>query len=632
MRKIYVVVLVLAAFVELISQENRTFTGQGNNLLQTEWGSSENQVLRQTTVNYADGFSEINDANLPSPRVISNYIFDQSDNIFASYNLSDYVWVFGQFLKHDITLVEFDNREPVFLEIPLDDEHFAPSESIVTSRNKAIPGTGDALGNPRQYSNLVSSFIDGSAVYGSDVERAEWLRDQGGDGKLKVSNGNLMPWNTTTGELSDDVLLSAPEMTDDTRSLTKLYVAGDVRANENPLLIGMHTLFVREHNRTCDELRINHPNWTGDQIYHRARKYVGAYIQNITFSEWLPAMGVILPDYSSYRDYIDPTVSNVFSAAAIKIGNTLINSNIIRMDNEGLEINQGNIQLKDAFFNPFATEIAGGIDPYFKGMGTQVIQELDCKVIDDHRNFLFGTPGSGGLDMASINIFRGRDRGISDYNTLRLDYGLPQVAEFSDFVATVEDQELLNQVYNSVDNIDAWVGMLAERHMTGSIFGELINRIFEDQFQRLRDGDRFYFEIDPVFTESDIIEIKSTKLHDILTRNTNIDLIQENLFEAMPHTEIPTGPTLDQEPLAAIAFPNPIVNHTNIKLKSEIAQNVDITVFDASGRTIKVGQYELNSGDNNILLEFGSEVLSIGVYNVLISSESNYRLLKLIKN
>ena len=100
----------------------------------------------------------------------------------------------------------------------------------------------------------------------------------------------------------------------------------------------------------------------------------------------------------------------------------------------------------------------------------------------------------------------------------------------------------------------------------------------------------------------------------------------------MPHTEIPTGPTLDQEPLAAIAFPNPIVNHTNIKLKSEIAQNVDITVFDASGRTIKVGQYELNSGDNNILLEFGSEVLSIGVYNVLISSESNYRLLKLIKN
>jgi hypothetical protein len=631
MRKIYVVLFILIGLTDLISQENRTFTGEGNNLLHLDWGSAESQVLRQTTVNYADGFSQVNDSLLPSPRVISNYVFDQTDNIFDSHNLSDYVWVFGQFIDHDITLVESDNREPILLEIPEDDEHFSPSEFIVTSRNKALAGTGDAPGNPRQYSNEVSSYIDGSAVYGSDAERAEWLRDHKGDGKLKVSRGNLLPWNTTSGEFSDDLLDSAPEMADDTRSLTKLYVAGDVRANENPLLIGMHTLFVREHNRLCDELRINHPNWTGDQIYQRARKYVGAYIQNVTYSEWLPAMGVVLPEYSTYRAYMDATISNVFSAAAFRIGHTLINSNVIRMDNEGSEIEQGNILLKDAFFNPFAIEIAGGIEPYFKGMGTQAMQELDCKVIDDLRNFLFGVPGAGGLDLASINIFRGRDRGVSDYNTLRSDFGLPNVSDFSDFVGSEEDAELLEHMYSNVDNIDAWVGMLAERHMSGAIFGELVIRIFEDQFQRLRDGDRFYFENDPVFTPSDINQIKATKLHDILMRNTDIDIMQENLFVAMPHSDIPSGPTLNMEPLAAVAYPNPINDHTNVKINSDTAQRVDLTVFDANGRTIQIGQYDLLPGDNNLFLDFGSE-LPIGIYNVLISSDEQYRLLKLIKN
>lgn len=631
MRKIYVVLCVLVAFSELYSQENRTFTGEGNNLLNVELGATNTQLQRQTTVNYADGVSQINDSNLPSPRVISNYVFDQTENIFDNHNLSDYVWVFGQFINHDITLVESNISEPVFLDIPDDDTHFSPSEFILTSRNRAIPGTGDSQGNPRQYSNGVSTFIDGSAVYGSDIERAEWLRDNQGSGKLKVSRGNLLPWNTATGEFSDDLLTTAPVMSDDTRSLTKLYVAGDTRANENPLLIGMHTLFVREHNRLCDELRMQHPNWTGDQIYQRARKFVGAYIQNITYNEWLPSMGLILPEYSTYRTYVDPTVSNVFSAAAFKIGHTLINSNVIRMDNDGEEIDQGNIQLKDAYFNPFAVEIAGGIEPYFKGMGTQVMQDLDCKVIDDLRNFQFGIPGAGGLDLASINIFRGRDRGISDYNTLRSDFGLPRVSDFSDFVDSEEDAELLNHMYNSVDNIDAWVGMLAERHMTGAIFGELIVRIFEDQFQRLRDGDRFYFEVDPVFTESDIDEIRATKLHDILMRNTDLELMQNNLFVASSHNDIPTGPAVGIEPLAAIAFPNPIVDHTNIKINSNISQLVDIKVFDSNGRTIQVGQYDLNSGDNNIYLDLGSE-LPIGVYNVLISSESNYSLLKLIKN
>jgi hypothetical protein len=630
MRNLILLAFTLMSFSVLYGQENRTLTGEGNNFNNPEWGAANSEVLRQTTVNYADGISIINDSNLPMPRILSNNIFDQPNTDFDNNNLSDYVWVFGQFIDHDVTLVESDNTEPIFLEIPTDDQFFSPSEFIVTARNEAREGSGTDINNPRQYTNHISSFIDASAVYGSDQERADWLRDFQGDGKLKVSEGDLLPWNTTNGELSGDIDASAPAMADDTRSLSKFYVAGDVRANENPLLIGMHTLFVREHNRLCDELRADNPNWSGERIYQRARKFVGAYIQNIVYDEWLPSMGVVVTDYSGYRDDVNPTISNVFSAAAFRLGHTLINSNIIRMDYNGDEISDGNILLKDAFFNPLAIEIAGGVDPYFKGMGTQIMQKMDSRVISDIRNFLFGSPGSGGLDLASINIFRGRDRGLSDFNTIRDDFGLPKVSSFSDFLGTAEEVEIYSNNYNSVDEIDAWVGMLGEKHMPGKIFGELIVRILEDQFQRLRDGDRFYFENDPVFTESDIAAIKEVNLHYILMRNSDIEAMQKDLFFAMPHEDIPTGPEIGTDPLSVVAYPNPVDNFTNIKVFSTEEQTAELKVFNTYGQLVQVRTVNLLPGDNNLVLDFNGEY-DTGIYNVLITAGDDFNILKLIK-
>ena len=132
-------------------------------------------------------------------------------------------------------------------------------------------------------------------------------------------------------------------------------------------------------------------------------------------------------------------------------------------------------------------------------MGTQVQQELDCKVIDDVRNFLFGIPGAGGLDLASINIARGRERGLPDYNTIRSDFGLPKVSSFVDICEDNEVNQLLEELYESVDNVDPWVGLLAEDHMSNTIFGETVMNIVEKQFRALRDGDRFYFENDDAY-------------------------------------------------------------------------------------------------------------------------------------
>ena len=622
-------VFLLLLSLNLNAQENRSLSGYGNNLINKDWGAAHEQVPRVTTTNYKDGISEINDENLPDPRVISNKLFDQEDLISDGFNLSDYVWVFGQFIDHDITLVESDPAETILLRVPQDDAFFTPNDFIITSRNKALEGSGTSRDNPRQFVNEISSYIDGSAVYGVDESRASWLRTFE-DGKLKTSNGDLLPWNTLDGEFDSQLDFTAPFMADDTRMLTKYFVAGDLRANENPLLIAMHTIFVREHNRLCDEIKFERPHWSDEQIYQRARKLVGAFIQNVVYKEWLPSMGVNLPEYRSYSEEMNASIYNVFSAAAFRIGHTLINSNLIRMNNEGEEIIEGSITLQDAFFNPFAVLHAGGIDPYFKGMGTQVMQKMDCKVIDDLRNFLFGAPGAGGLDLASINIFRGRDRGLSDYNTLRGDFGLPFVDDFSEFSASPEDAAALEDLYGDINNIDPWVGMLAERNLPNSIFGDLVMRIMEDQFQVLRDGDRFYFENDPAFTLRERNEIKSTSLHDIIMRNTEISLMQKNLFYAMPHSDIPDGPEIIAEPLSAVLFPNPAFDRTTLKIFSDIEKTVTVKFFDSNGKLMKLKEYDLLEGNNFVELNI-QQYWPRGLYNVLIEYEDQYSICKLIK-
>ena len=100
--------------------------------------------------------------------------------------------------------------------------------------------------------------------------------------------------------------------------LTTLFLAGDLRVNEQIGLTSMHTLFVREHNRLADIIASQDPSLSGDEIYQLARKIVGAQIQAITLSEFLPLLlgpDAIAP-YSGYDPTVDPTITSEFSATA----------------------------------------------------------------------------------------------------------------------------------------------------------------------------------------------------------------------------------------------------------------------------------------------------------------------------
>ena len=141
-----------------------------------------------------------------------------------------------------------------------------------------------------------------------------------------------------------------------------------------------------------------------------------------------------------------------------------------------------------AFFNPTVLPETG-IDPVLKYLASDGAKVIDNQLVYSVRNFLFGPPGAGGFDLASLNIQRGRDHGLADYNTTREAFGMPRVTSFDQISSNPETVAALQQLYGSVDDVDLWVGGLAEDHAPNASVGPLFSTIIADQFTRIRDGE-----------------------------------------------------------------------------------------------------------------------------------------------
>src|SRR5262249_44282627 len=148
-----------------------------------------------------------------------------------------------------------------------------------------------------------------------------------------------------------------------------------------------------------------------------------------------------LRPYSGYHEDVNASVSNVFATAGFRVGHTMLPKTILRLDANGDPIPQGNVSLRNAFFRPDLITSGGGIDPILRGLASQVQQEIDSKVVDDVRNFLFDNPpGVFAIDLASLNIQRGRDHGLPSYNQTRIDFGLAPVTSFAQITSNVSVQ------------------------------------------------------------------------------------------------------------------------------------------------------------------------------------------------
>ena len=491
--------------------------GTGNNVENPEWGTAHTELDRWVSVEYEDGVTTLAGADRPSARAVSNAVVAVDELQQNDRYLTDILWVWGQFIDHDLDLSEGGDGEYAGIEVPAGDPWFDPfGTGEVEIPLTRTPYELDENG-VRQQANDITAFLDGSVVYGSSEERAAALRTFEG-GLLKTSEGDLLPWN-------EEGLENAGGTSD------SLFLAGDVRANENIALASMHTVWVREHNRIATELASENPDLTDEELYQQAREIVRAELQAITYNEFLPALlgHDAVDQYDGYDSTVNPNIANVFSTAAYRFGHSLLSPELLRLDADGNVAEEGNIALQSAFFRPDEL-VVNGIDSLLRGATVNVAQELDNEVVDDVRNFLFGPPGSGGFDLASLNIQRGRDHGLADYNQARVDLGLSAVTSFSEITSDPETAAQLEELYGSVDDIDLWVGGLAEDHLPGGSMGETFSTIIVNQFEAIRDGDRYWYQ--HIMDGRELREIENTTLADVIERNTGIEGLQDNIFFA----------------------------------------------------------------------------------------------------
>jgi peroxidase len=480
----------------------RSIDGSGNNLTQTDLNQAGSDFTRIGPANFADGVDAMPSG--PNPRMISNVVVAGNGDLANPEGLSGMMYAWGQFIDHDLDLANQNPNTNISITVPADDPNLPPGSTIAVGRVFIDPATGHD-GKPATAINSVTGWLDASMVYGSDQMTADSLRTA--DGHMKTSVGNNLPIDPQSG----------------------MFMAGDVRAQENPDLTALQTLFVREHNYQVDQLATQHPNWSGDQLYQQAKAIVTAEIAHITYSEFLPHL--LGPDaltpYHGYNPNVDPRITEEFAGAAYRFGHSIVSAALTKFGEQGQTLADQN--LKDAFFeSPSIFEANGGADALLRHLNSDASNALDVHIVDDLRNFLNVPPDA--MDLAAINIQRGRDLGLGTLNETRQALGLAPYTTFDQITSDKTTVDALKVAYNDdVNSIDLWTGGLAEDHTPGAMIGQTFGTIIARQFENLRDGDRYWFE-NQGFDSRTLNQIENTTLSDIMTRDTDTKNIQPDAF------------------------------------------------------------------------------------------------------
>ncbi|KAJ8676076.1 hypothetical protein QAD02_011862 [Eretmocerus hayati] len=560
----------------------RSLDGSCNNLQNPKWGSAFTAYSRLLFPQYADGIQiprkERGAQALPNARALSVALAGQNDKTDVSRTLALMQW--SEFVSHDIAYTPA--RKMIWTGKAISccrDDGQLPSPRYIHPHCNAItvseddPDYGkhgirclnyvrslpviksDCTFGPAEQMNQVSHFLDGSTIYGSTLAKS---------GEIRLFEGGLLRVNVKNDREYLPVAQSAPS------SLCKsknCYISGDERANTEPQLAVMHTLWVREHNRVARKLAEMNSEWSDETIYQEARRIVIAEIQHITYKEWLPlivgkryanSVGLgITSNYSEslYNSYNDPAISNEVATAALRFLQSLKQSMLSITDNDR-KINDS-VRLSDFFYKPRTIESNDVFDGLIRGLATQSAQKMDSHLVSDVTNQLYKTHSAVGLDQISIDIQRGRDHGLPGYNDYRKYCGLRVAKTFDDFMDYIPNEAVMKwrKLYKTADDVDLVIGGMSERPVDDSMLGPTFRCLMSMQFLRTRRTDRFFYDSadqpEP-FTASQLDNIKKVTLARIFCDNGDgITRMQPNvLIKPKPGNEI--RPCTDFEAIPSV--------------------------------------------------------------------------------
>jgi len=524
--------------------EKQRYDGWYNNLAHPEWGSVDSHLARKVPASYSDGVYMMGGLNRPNPRKLSELFMKGEDGLGSVMNRTTLFAFFGQLVTSEI-LMASESGCPIEMH-KIDIEKCDEMYDAQCTGHKFMPfhrawydhKTGQSPNSPREQINRMTSWIDGSFVYSTSEAWVNAMRSFS-NGTFKSGDVAGMPPRNHdrvplfTAPAPHIMKMANPE---------KMLLLGDPRTNQNPAILAIGIVFYRYHNVMAKVVQQSHPDWSDEEIFQRARRLVVATLQNIIMYEYVPALvGQLVPAYDGYHSEIHPGVTHVFQSAAFRFGHTMIPPGLYRRDGrcnfKSTPDGAAALRLCSAWWDAAEVILNNSVEEFILGMASQIAEREDSLLCSDVRNKLFGPMEFSRRDLGALNIMRGRDMGLPDYNAARVSYRMEPVTEWEQINPELakEQPDLFGRLAElhggDLSNLDVYLGgMLESTHGPGPLFSTVI----KEQFARIRDSDRFWFENtgNGMFTPAEIQDMRRITFHDVIRATLDVGdgEIQKNVF------------------------------------------------------------------------------------------------------
>ncbi len=457
----------------------------------------------------------------PSPRLVSRALLTRTEFRPATIvNVLAGAWL--QFEVHDwFSHGKNLPDEPFEVELSEDDPWGDRPMRIERTRNDPFP---DENGRAPTWVTTDSHWWDGSQIYGSDPALAAALRE-GAGGRLRLDPDGQLP-----RDLDDKVDLTG--------------VAGNFWLG----LALLHTLFTREHNAIADRLAAEHPAWTDDDLFRKARLITAALMAKIHTVEWTPA--IIAHPTTRYA-----MRANWYGILGKRLGKRSSNEVLGGIPGSPTDHHGVPYSLTEEFVAVYRMHPLLPDDFTFRSIADdRVLQErtfrelgvTDVRARIDELGlpnalYSFGIAHPGAItlhnyprflqelrkpdgtvvDLAAIDILRIRERGVPRYNDFRRLFHLKPAATFEELTDDPQWAEELRRVYGDVERVDLMVGLYAEPLPKGFGFSDTAFRVFILMASRRLKSDRFFTRDynAETYTQTGLDWIDETSMSDVLLRH-----------------------------------------------------------------------------------------------------------------
>ncbi|GAB0193891.1 dual oxidase 2-like [Grus japonensis] len=521
---------------ENISWEVQRYDGWYNNLLHHSRGSVGSRLLRLLPANYADGvYQALQEPHVPNARQLSDALARGPSGLPSRRNTTVLAVFFGFHVLSDILGTEKPGCPAEFLNIriPPGDLVFDPAGTgdvvLPFQRIQWAMETGQSPNSPREQTNEVTGWLDGSSIYGPSHSWSDALRSFSG-GQLASGPSGRLP-RETDGRVP---MWKALDPSTGQGGPRGIYDLGSAWGNENRFLQAESIAWFRYHNHMAMKLAQDHPSWSDEDLFQHTRKQVIATFQNIVLYEWLPTLlGRNIPEYKGYQQHLDPSLSPEFVAAVGQFLATMVPPGVYKRDPKCRFQNVSGpggpfpaVRLCNSYWSRESTGLQQAedvdVDNLLLGMSSQIAEREDNIVVEDLQDYWYGPLKYSRTDYVASWFQRGRDLGLPTYNQARERFGFDPLQNWSDLAPHLE-QQVLEKVAALYANNTARLELLPGGMLEAD--GSLFSAIILDQFVRLRDGDRFWFENtkNGLFTVEETSKIRRTTFRDILAAVTSAD-------------------------------------------------------------------------------------------------------------